>query len=154
MQYRVSAIPEEISNKVRATLKSPQYGHPAHVDLATGYGPCRSCLRTFNQGEEQRILFTYNPFDGLDALASPGPVFIHKEFCSRYDNSNFPPELLTLPLVFEGYGKEGWIIDREQVVKGNVEDIINRLFINKAVEYINVRNAKVGCYIARIYRAE
>ncbi len=56
--YRVIAIPEQIAQHVRATLKSPQYGHPAHVEVAKGYGPCRSCLQTFHTGEEQRILFT------------------------------------------------------------------------------------------------
>ena len=72
--------------QVRSTLKSPQYGHPAHVELATGYGPCRACLKQFRTGEEDRILFTYNPFEDLDEYPSPGPVFIHADSCPSYDD--------------------------------------------------------------------
>jgi hypothetical protein len=43
--YQVVALPEELASEVWATLKAPRYGHPAHVEVATGDGPCRSCLR-------------------------------------------------------------------------------------------------------------
>jgi hypothetical protein len=56
LRYRVSGISEQLAQTVRSTLQSPQYGHPAHVEVASGYGPCRQCLKTFNQGQEERIL--------------------------------------------------------------------------------------------------
>jgi hypothetical protein len=34
--YRVVAIPTEVANAVRSTLKSPGYGHPTHTEVATG----------------------------------------------------------------------------------------------------------------------
>ncbi|HSG38878.1 MAG TPA: DUF1203 domain-containing protein, partial [Thermoanaerobaculia bacterium] len=58
--YRVISIPEEFASKVRTTLKAPRYGHPAHVEVAAGYGPCRACLQKFREGEEERILFTFD----------------------------------------------------------------------------------------------
>jgi len=73
--FRVLPIAPALAEQVRSTLKSPQYGHPAHVELAAGYGPCRACLKQFRAGEEERILFTFNPFQGLDEYPSPGPVF-------------------------------------------------------------------------------
>ncbi len=79
--FRVLPIDPALAEEVRSTLKSPQYGHPAHVELATGYGPCRACLKQFRTGEEDRILFTFNPFQGLDEYPSPGPVFIHAKSC-------------------------------------------------------------------------
>jgi len=60
--YRVQGIPLAVATTVRETLRSPQYGHPAHAEVATGYGPCRLCLQTFRVGHEQRLLFTYQPF--------------------------------------------------------------------------------------------
>lgn len=50
--YRVVALPKDIADQVRRTLKTPDYGHPAHAELAEGYGPRRECLRTFHFGEE------------------------------------------------------------------------------------------------------
>jgi hypothetical protein len=110
--FRVLPIDPALAETVRNTLKSPQYGHPAHVELATGYGPCRACLKQFQTGKENRILFTYNPFAGLDAYPSPGPVFIHAESCESYgDPEKFPEQLLrSLPLTLEAYGENRWII--------------------------------------------
>ena len=109
--FRVLPIDSELAEAVRSTLKSPQYGHPAHVERATGYGPCRACLKQFRQGEEDRILFTYNPFQNLDEYPSPGPIFIHAHSCPSYnDVQTFPDELRSLPLTLEAYGENRWII--------------------------------------------
>lgn len=54
-RFNIRAIPDEISRAARETLKSPQYGHPAHVELAGGTGPCRQCLRTFEVEKERQF---------------------------------------------------------------------------------------------------
>lgn len=150
--YRVAAIPHHITQEVRASLKSPQYGHPAHVEIASGYGPCRSCLQTFRTGAEQRILFTYNPFEGLSDYPSPGPIFIHKEECAEYASSGFPGKLRELPLMFEAFGHDRELITKERIGNDKVDAAIMRLLANPAAQYLHVRNAEAGCYIARIER--
>src|ERR1700757_3827213 len=64
--FRVAAIPSKVADLVRSTMRSPGYGHPAHAEVATGYGPCRHCLRDFEVGKDRRILFTYDPFHGIE----------------------------------------------------------------------------------------
>jgi hypothetical protein len=151
--FIVKPIEALISDRVRASLHSPQYGHPAHAELATGYGPCRSCLNVFREGEERRILFTYNPFDGVDPYPSPGPIFIHEAQCSLYgQDSIFPPAIRTLPLTLEGYGDGRWLIARERPPENEIELGIRRIFDNPAVRYIHVRNTEAGCFIVRIER--
>ena len=59
--FRIVPIAATIADSVRREQRSPQYGDPATVEIAKGYGPCRQCLRTFRTGEEARILFTYDP---------------------------------------------------------------------------------------------
>ena len=116
-KFSIRAIPDEISTAARNTRKSPQYGHPAHVEIAGGTGPCRQCLRTFHVGKENRVLFTYNPFDGLDPYPSPGPIFVHETPCATYSPQNkFPDSLRSLPLMFEGYGSDRWV-DRSRESK-------------------------------------
>lgn len=150
--FRVVAITEDLADQVRRTGKSPQYGHPAHVELATGYGPCRQCLRTFREGQEGRILFTYNPFDGLDPYPSPGPVFMHEGKCESYTGAGFPEELRRIPLVLEAYGKDRWLVEQERVRDGVVEPAIELLLARPEVQYLHVRNLEAGCFIARIER--
>ncbi|HWM92041.1 MAG TPA: DUF1203 domain-containing protein [Thermoanaerobaculia bacterium] len=151
--FRVVGIPEEMARQARAEMRSPQYGHPAHTEVAKGYGPCRSCLQKFQTGRDERLLFTFNPFAGLDPYPSPGPVFIHREECPTYDAPAFPPQLRDLPLTFEGYGRDRWIVARERVADGEVEPAIERLLAREDVEYVHVRNTEAGCFIALVGRA-
>ena len=151
--FRVLPIPENIANQARKTLQSPQYGHPAHVEVAKGYGPCRQCLHTFNKGQENRMLFTCNPFEGLDPYPSPCPIFIHEETCAPYEAVNeFPSDLRKLKLVLEAYGRGRWLITHERIRDGNVDQTIARMFDQPVVEYIHVRSEEAGCFIAHIER--
>src|SRR5215213_7322823 len=128
MNYKVVPITREIARRVRAELRSPQYGHPAFADVAKGYGPCRVCLKTFVKDAEERILFTYNAFENLSPLPLPSPVYIHKDRCEAFDESGFPPALIDLPLLLEGYGEESALVKREAVRKENIENQIAKIF--------------------------
>jgi hypothetical protein len=151
--FRTVPIDPTICDAVRSTLKSPQYGHPAHVERAMGYGPCRACLRQFRVGQEERILFTYNPFAGLDAYPSPGPIFIHADACGTFSEiGKFPDELKNLPLTLEAYGDDRIILGRERPTSGEIESAIARCLEITGVRYIHVRNTEAGCFIARIER--
>jgi hypothetical protein len=154
VMFAVEALPRELTSAARTTMRSPQYGHPAHAETARGYGPCRSCLRQFVINAERRLLFTCNPFDGLDAYPSPGPVFVHEQECDPWEGDGFPPELRTIPLVFEGYGASRECIAIERPEEDGIEDAIDMILSNANVRYIHIRNAEAGCYIARIVRKE
>jgi hypothetical protein len=152
LEFRVAGIPDGITAAVRATLASPQYGHPAHVEVARGYGPCRSCLRTFREGVEERVLFTYQPFSDPEALPAPGPVFVHREPCLRHDAAALPEDLRRLPLAVESYGAGGRLLAQERVGGGPVEPVLQRMLARPEARYAHLRNAEAGCFIARVDR--
>lgn len=152
--YRVRGIPDTIASTARASLRSPQYGHPAHVEMATGYGPCRLCLRTFEVGAEERLLFTYQPFTDPAALPAPGPVFIHRVPCGRYDAPQLPEMLRPLPLVVEGYGDEGALLLQRRVGADDADAVIEAVLSHPDARYAHLRNAEAGCFIARIDPSE
>ncbi len=70
--YRVVAIPSEVAEQVRNTGKSPNYGFPAHREVAAGRAPCRHCLKLIRKDEEELLLFTYDPFRELGEPPLPG----------------------------------------------------------------------------------
>jgi uncharacterized protein DUF1203 len=145
--YRVVAVGERIAGAVRKTLRSPGYGHPAHAEVATGYGPCRQCLRTFAIGKERRILFTYDPFYGRENLPLPGPVFIHEQDCERYpENGVFPPDMLSHRLTLNAYATGRRLLAQRYVADGAVEPELQRLLRDREVAYIHVRDTEAGCY--------
>lgn len=149
--YRLMALPQEIADEVRSTSRSPGYGHPAYVEVAQGTGPCRLCLRPFRLHEEERVLFTHNPFPEDADLPGPGPVFVHKSSCVRFDGPGFPPELLALPLAIEGYDARGLAVTRETA--GDPDAAARRVLSVPAVAYAHVRHGEAGCFIARLSRA-
>jgi len=152
-EYCVVALSQQTADEVRSSLRAPGYGHPAHVEMATGSGPCRLCLEPFRTGEEERVLFTYNPFPNHDAMPCPGPIFVHKISCPRYEGSGFPQALLGLPLTLEGYDHSGLPVLRLSVTgdpDGSVEEVLSR----PQVAYAHIRNTAAGCFIARIERRE
>jgi hypothetical protein len=151
VEYRVVALSREIADEVRRSSRAPGYGHPAHVELANGYGPCRLCLRTFRQGEEERVLFTYNPFPKDAALPSPGPVFVHKDACPRFDGPNFPPGLRGLPMTLEAYDATGAALLRVGV-SDDPEACVQEALAPPQVAYVHIRNTEAGCFIGRIER--
>lgn len=152
--YRVLPISGRLAAKVRETRKSPGYGHPVHAETAHSYGPCRSCLRTFREGEERRLLFTYDAFGGKESYPSPGPVFLHEDDCVAFAGDGFPEDLRRIPMTLEGYGPGRWPVTREVVENGEAEEPIRRLLANPAVSFVHIRNSEAGCYIARVVRAD
>ena len=134
-------------------MRSPGYGHPAHVDVASGYGPCRHCLRTFHVGAESRILFTYDPFFGLEPLPLPGPIFIHADACERFDPAaGFPEDMRSHRLTFVAYGAGRRMLAEEYVEDGAVEAMIERQLAMDDVRYLHVRDTEAGCYDFRVER--
>jgi len=151
--YRIVAIPDAIAQAVRTTRTSPQYGHPAHSEIATGHGPCRRCLRSFTVGAERRILFTYDPFAGTEPLPLPGPVFIHESPCEAYpEGAGFPEDLRSHPLTLNAYRRGRRLVAQEYVAGGWVEPVLERLLARADVDYIHVRDTEAGCYDFRIER--
>ena len=152
-KFRTIALSEDTARRVRETRRSPGYGHPVHAELATGYGPCRLCLRDFQVGVDRRLLFTCDPFYRLEDLPLPGPVFIHEAECERYpEDGGFPEDLLSHRLTLAAYAA-GRIPRFEEHVEGPpIEPAITRLLARSDVDYVHVRDTEAGCYDFRIER--
>jgi hypothetical protein len=150
MNYRVVPISSVVAARVRQTMTSPYGDLPAWSSVATGYGPCRSCLKTFRQGDEERIYITYDPFDGVSDLPLPGPVFIHTEECEPFSKSDFPAELFAIPLIFEGYGDRSRLVASESIDVDRIDEQVSKMLELRGVDFIHIRNGEAGCFIARI----
>jgi len=150
---RILAIETEIAQQVRATLKAPVYGFPAHLEVAEDAAPCRHCLRTIAP-KERRILFTYDRFTGKESLPQPGPVYIHADGCPRYpESAGFPEELRGSTRTVEAYALGRRLKGQEHVADGRFEPIIEKLFADRDVDYLQINSTTAGCFTFRIERA-
>ncbi|HSK16066.1 MAG TPA: DUF1203 domain-containing protein [Gaiellaceae bacterium] len=149
--FAVRGLPEEVATYVRAHGRDPVWGHDAVTQPATGFGPCRLCLRTFREGEP-RTLFTHDTYAGVAEFPQPGPVFVHADGCEPYGGDGFPPELRALSLTFEAVAAGPRVVALERTRGGDVEDTIARLLPLPEVDFLNVRNTEAGCWVARVER--
>jgi hypothetical protein len=152
---RIVAIPTEVVEAVRSTLRAPGYGFPAHAEMGADDAPCRHCLRTIAAGVDRRILFTYDRFAGVESLPQPGPVYIHEKSCPRYaDDAGFPEELRGSPRTLEAYARGRHLLAQEYAAHGAFERAIERLFADPDVDYVQVNSTTAGCFTFRIERAK
>ena len=150
---RIVAIPTEVAARVRETMRAPKFGFPACAELATDEAPCRHCLGLTATGKDRRILFTYDRFEGVEALPQPGPVYVHEESCMRYpDDAGFPEELRSSPRTLEAYARGRRLLAQEYVADGKFEPTIEKLFGQEEVDYIQVHSTTAGCFTFRIER--
>jgi hypothetical protein len=150
--FTVTAIPQEVADHVREHGRDPVWGHAAQTELATGFGPCRLCLRLFREGEEERTLFTHDTYAGVSEFPQPGPVFVHAEDCPRYEAEGFPPALRPLELTFEAVAAGPRVVAVERTTGAAAEGAVARLLDLPDVDFLHVRNTGAGCFVARIER--
>lgn len=151
--FHAVAIPSDVADNVRSTMKSPKYGFPAHKEIAAGRAPCRHCLELVKLNQEEVILFTMDAFHGLNVPPSPGPVYIHAKECARYAGEEGIPEtyrgrLLTL----EAFGADRELLAEIRATNGEEESAARMLLEKPEVQYINVRSTEAGCYLFRLER--
>ncbi|HTU67117.1 MAG TPA: DUF1203 domain-containing protein [Steroidobacteraceae bacterium] len=153
MSFTVRGIPQSLADEVRRTRRAPDYGHPAHHEIATGTGPCRCCLRPFVPGVDARLLFTYRPRGDGSSLMAPGPVFIHAEHCAAFDGAGFPDGLRALPLAIEARATDSRVVALTRAdARAPVESGIATLLESAGTDWLHLRHAEAGCYIARVDR--
>ena len=150
MEFIVCGVPQAIADEVRRTHRSPGYGHPAHLEVATGTGPCRCCLRTFVPGVDRRLLFTYRPQGRGNTLTAPGPVFIHADHCDAHGGTGFPEGLRQLPLALEARASGSRVNDLSMIDSEPAEAQIQRMFTTGGAEWLHLRHAEAGCFIASV----
>jgi hypothetical protein len=151
MRFIVRGVPQSIAEEVRRTRRSPGYGHPAHLETATGTGPCRCCLRPFVPGVDQRLLFTYRPPARGDSLSAPGPVFIHADHCDPWEGDGFPDALRELPLAFEARAAHSRVTALSCDGRP-AEAQVRELFESGGADWLHLRHAEAGCFIASVVR--
>jgi hypothetical protein len=154
MRFKVRGVPQEIADEVRRSRLSPGYGHPAHLELAGGTGPCRCCLQPFMPGREHRLLFTYRPAGDGRSLMAPGPVFIHAEHCDAYEGAGFPDALRSVALAFEARASGSRVSELSARTDVPAEAQIKVLFEEHFAQWLHVRHAEAGCFIARVDRPD
>jgi len=123
------------------------------VDEKPGF-PCRVSLEDANIGEEI-LAFNYEHHKVNSPYRSSGPVFVRFNINeARLKKNEIPKMLEHRYLSLRIYDNEGTMIDAKTIEGKHLEGSIQEIFANEKAKYIQVHNAKPGCYNCQINRIE
>ncbi|WP_242157231.1 DUF1203 domain-containing protein [Aestuariivivens sediminis] len=123
------------------------------ADENPGY-PCRISLEDAHVGEEL-LAFHYEHHKVNSPYRSSGPVFVRYHAGEAHLKKNEIPNMLRhRHLSLRTYNDDGMMIDARTLDGKDLESHIQNLFSNKKAKYIQVHNAKPGCYNCQIDRLE
>jgi len=117
-----------------------------------GY-PCRVSLEDAGLGETV-LLMNYEHLPARSPYRSSHAIFVRDGASQASVGKNRIPEMLRLRLLsVRAFNADGMMLDAD-VVDGHVlEPALERLFSMEPVDFLHIRNAKRGCFMARIDRA-
>lgn len=123
------------------------------VDEKPGF-PCRVSLKDADIGEEI-LAFNYEHHKANSPYRSSGPVFVRFGIKEAELKKNEIPKMLEHRyLSLRAYDNGGMMIDATTIEGKTLKNTIQTLFSNEKVNYIQVHNAKPGCYNCQIDRIE
>lgn len=132
-----------------------EHGNAWTLRIAEGWEPLRCCLRKGRTGE-RIALISYQPLPGPSPWAEVGPVYVHHERCSGYDESSrLPLELADSTRVLRSYDHRGGLMyDRIERV-ANAADCqrgLRRLLSDARVAEVHVRAELSQCFTFAVRR--
>ena len=121
------------------------------ADKSPGF-PCRVSLLDAAPGETLLLL----NFEHL-AVASPyrsrHAIYVREYAEETHVAADVVPEVLRRRLLsLRAFDGRGMLLDADVVDGREIEGVIERMFVERGVEYIHVHNAKPGCFAARVDR--
>ncbi len=121
---------------------------------APNVAPDRIELRDAEVGESV-LLLNHQYLDVATPYRGSHAIYIREGATRRYDKVNEVPQAVRSRLMsLRGFDQEGMMVDADVVEGVRIEDLIERLFADPHVAFIQAHHARRGCYAARIERVE
>lgn len=115
--------------------------------------PCRVSLADGDVGETV-ILLPFVHHDTDSPYRASGPIFVRAEARTAEPAVNEVPTLLRHRLLsVRGYDAAGMMTAAEVVEGTDLDAVIARFFADEAIRYLDIHNARPGCYNCRVERA-
>jgi hypothetical protein len=122
------------------------------VDETPGF-PCRVSLADAEIGETV-LLLPFAHHDVSSPYRASGPIYVRRGVAAAKPSVNEIPVMLRHRLLsIRGYDASGMMAAADIVDGGELEGAIQRLFADDRVRYLDVHNARPGCYNCRVVRA-
>jgi hypothetical protein len=154
MSFRVRGLPAQPFQPLFGLPDAELARHGAirmSVDKPVGF-PCRIELRDASPGDTVLLLnHEHLPVD--TPYRSSHAIFVREGATETVDlRDTVPPALLRRQVALRALDARDMMVAAEVVDGANLQEAIERLLADPAVDYLHAHNAARGCYMARIER--
>jgi hypothetical protein len=156
MNFRITGLPiEDFAPLLRMADEAlRRAGVTRRIADAPNAYPCRISLEDAVPGEEV-LLLTYAHQPATGAYASSGPIFVRRNAtATRIALNRVPEQQRRRLLSVRAYDSRHWLVDADVTPGTELEALIERLFAQPDVSYLQVHNARYGCYACRVDRGD
>ncbi|KIL85890.1 hypothetical protein FAVG1_10859 [Fusarium avenaceum] len=165
--FKTEAMTIEQPSQIRASLQSvklkyvplpaplpPLGDHPVTMTAYDGLGaPCRRCLLDASPGEIVHLI-GYDPFpvDSVTPYRGTYAIFVHAHDCTPFSGTTLPDSQLNRLQVARAFDENHMLVASEIVNRSEFEKVIGEMLADRKASYVNVYNAKPGCFAVRVER--
>lgn len=122
------------------------------ADEKPGY-PCRVSLEDAEPGEAV-LLLNWEHLPLATPYRARHAIFVREAAARRFDAvDRIPPALAPRLLALRAFDREGWMLDAELTEGRDLPILVQRLFSDPRVNFLQAHYARRGCFAARIERA-
>jgi hypothetical protein len=122
------------------------------VEEANAY-PCRVSLEDARPGEEV-LLLPYRHLVTSSPYQASGPIYVRREARRAYEAMNALPAMQRRRLCsVRAYDEAGFMVEADVVPGADLEGVVRRFLEKPDVAWVDVHNAKPGCFAFRVGRA-
>lgn len=155
MSFRITGLPADEFKHLYGLSDAQLKAHGAIryvVDAKPGF-PDRVEMREGEVGETM-LLVNHLYQSAQTPYRASHAIFVREGAFETYCMVDQVPEVMrTRLLSLRAFSREGMMLDADVVDGQQIEQSIQRFFSDENVSYIQVHNAKRGCYSGRIDRA-
>jgi len=121
------------------------------ADSCPGF-PCRVSLQDAEIGETL-VLFNYSHLDVQSPYAAAHAIFVRELARQAQPKPGEVPEVLSSRLLsVRAFDVRGFMVDADVIDGGDLESRLEQMFTDQGVAFIDIHNAKPGCFAARSVR--
>lgn len=116
--------------------------------------PCRRCLLDAQPGEVLHLI-SYDPFpaDSVTPYRGTMAIFVHANDCEKFAGNELPERQLRRLMSVRAFDEKHMMVAAEVVEGSELEKVAGGMLADENAKYINVHNAKPGCFAVRVERA-
>ena len=116
--------------------------------------PCRRCLLDAKPGEVLHLI-NYDPFpaDSTSPYRGAMAIFVHAHECGVFDGNVLPYTQLRRLLSLRAFDENHMMVAADVVEGSEFEKVAGGMLADEKARYVNVHNAKPGCFAVRVEQA-